>query len=66
MVHGELVGREVPTAIVTGTFMELVSPPGGTFEFSSFIAFFANAFCIVGVGADFEVLFARHKRIFFI
>lgn len=62
MVHGELVGGELVFAVVAGAFVELVFPPWGAFEFSGFIAFFAYAFGIVGVGADFEVLFARHVK----
>ena len=61
MVHGEFVCRELLAAVVADSLVKLVFPPGGAFEFSGFVAFFANAFGGVGVGVDFEVLFARHK-----
>ena len=59
MVHGELVGGELLVAVVAGALVELIFPPGCAFEFAGFFAFFANTFGVVGVGADFEVLFAR-------
>ena len=47
-------------AVVAGAFVELVFPPWGAFEFSGFVAFFANAFGSIGIRIDFEVGFGRH------
>ena len=61
MVHGELVWWELLAAVVAGAFVELVFPPGCAFEYAGFVAFFANAFGGIGVGADFEVGFGGHN-----
>jgi len=68
VVHGELVWWEMLAAVMAGAFVELVFPPGGAFEFSGFVAFFADSFrCVgIGVGVVFEVWFAGPKGSFFI
>ena len=51
---------ELLAAVVAVAFVELVFPPGRAFKLPGFVTLLANAFCGFGVGADFEVWFARH------
>ena len=60
MVHGEFICLELLAAVVAGAFVELVFPPWRAFEFSGFVALFADSFRGFGIGVDFEIGFSRH------
>lgn len=61
MVHRQVVGRKRLAAVVAAAFLELLFPPGRSFEDSGLVPLFAKTCGCFRVQVDFEVRVRGHE-----
>lgn len=61
VVHGQLVRLKLVAAVVAAPFVQLLFPPGCSFERAGFVPLLANAFGGFRIRVDFKVGFEGHE-----